>query len=83
MPTGPFAALGKWPVREHDGGAPRAGASSHVVVVKATRAWIKYTRKDAARAPSRVHHGRIVRWDADTVRVSVGGFQHIAAKRRA
>lgn len=81
MPTGPFAALGTWPIFEHDGSTPRTGAASRLTIVKATRKYIKYTRKCARLDPKgeRVHHGKVYRWDTRTFRVSVGGFQHIAA----
>ena len=81
MPTGPFAALGKWSIFEHDGSKPRTGAVPMLTIVKATHKYIKYTRKCARFDPKgeRVHHGKVYRWDACTYRVSVGGFQHIAA----
>ena len=83
MPTGPFRALGRWPVvREHHGGSGGGSASAHVVVVKATRQYVKYTRKCARTDPSgaRVRHARIYRWDATTYRASLGGFERIEAR---
>lgn len=81
MPTGPFAALGVWPVLEHDGSTPRSGPSSMVTIVKATRKYVKYTRKCERLDPTgeRVRHGRVYRVGTRTFRVSVGGFQHIEA----
>ena len=86
MPTGPFAALGTWTVFEHDGSLPIMGPAPRVTIVKATRKWIKYTRKCARHDPlgERLHHGKVYHWDAKTYRVSIGGFQHIqAAKARS
>ena len=81
MPTGPFAALGAWAVLEHDGSEPRSGSSSIVTILRATRKYVKYTRKCARHDPmgERVRHGKVYRADARTFRVSVGGFQHIEA----
>ena len=81
MPTGPFAALGKWPIFEHDGSIPRTGPQTHLTIVKATRKFIKYTRKCARYDPDgkRVHHGKVYRWDEGNWRVSVGMYQHITA----
>ena len=81
MPTGPFAALGAWPILEHNGSVPRTGATPTLTIVKATIKYIKYTRKCARHDPSgkRIHHGKVLRWGARSVRVSVGGFQYIQA----
>lgn len=78
MPTGPFAALGKWPIFEHDGSVPRTGPQSHLTILKATRKYIKYTRKCARYDPKgeRIRHGKVY-WANDSYRVSVGMFQHI------
>jgi len=83
MPTGPFAALGMWPVLEHDGSTPRTGAAPRVRIVKATRKYIKYTRKCQRHDPKgeRVRHGKIFMRNAQTYAVSVGSFQHVQAKR--
>lgn len=83
MPTGPFAALGMWPVLEGNGSTPRTGAAPRVRIVKATRLYIKYTRKCQRHDPKgeRVQHGRIVMHDAQTFAVWVGNFQWIEAKR--
>ena len=84
MRTGPFSALGKWPVFAHDGSRPCTGAGSSVVIVRATKKYVKYTRRCASYDPKgeRVRHGKVIRWDAGTFRVSVGGFQHIQAAAR-
>ena len=81
MPTGPFASLGVWPIFEHDGLALRTGATPRLTIVKATRKFVKYTRKCARYDPKgeRIHHAKVYRWDARTFRVSVGNFQHIEA----
>ena len=81
MPTGPFAALGKWPIFQDDGSMPRTGPASHLTIVKATRKYIKYTRKCKHLDPNGedVRHGKVYRWDIHTFRVSVGGFQYITA----
>lgn len=81
MPTGPFASLGTWNVFEHDGSVPKTGASAKITIVKATRKWIKYTRKCSRNDPlgKNIQHGKVFRWDAKTYRVSVGGFQHVQA----
>lgn len=82
MPVGPFAKLGKWKVFEHDGSVPNVGPASQVTIVQATRKWIKYKRKCNRYDPlaERLHHGKVNRWDANTFRVSIGGFQYIEAK---
>ena len=80
MPTGPFASLGKWNVFEHDGSVPKTGPSATITIVKATRKWIKYTRKCSRNDPlgKRIQHGKVYRcWNTKTFRVSVGGFQHV------
>lgn len=76
MPTGPFAALGTWPIFDHDGSTPRIGAASTLTILKATRKYIKYTRGDSKRE----NHGKVYRWEKRTYRVSVGFFQYIVAK---
>jgi hypothetical protein len=82
MPTGPFAALGTWPVYQHDGSTPRTGATPKVIITKATRKYIKYTRKCARTDPrgQRVHHGKVYYFAPHTYRVSVGAFCHIEAQ---
>ena len=82
MPTGPFAAMGQWQVYNHDGTIPSSGPSPKVTIVKATRTYIKYTRKCKRLDPKgeRIHHGKIWHYDKKTVRVSLGGFQHIKAR---
>lgn len=81
MPTGPFAALGKWIVHEHDGTLPRTGDATTLTIVKATKRYIKFTRKSARFDPKgeRIRHGKVYRADSHTFRVSVGSFQHIEA----
>ena len=82
MPTGPFSAMGKWNVQEHDGEIPSWGSSPKVTIVKATRTYIKYTRKCSRYDPKgeQIRHGKVRRYDATTHRVSVGNFQHIEAR---
>jgi hypothetical protein len=81
MPTGPFKSLGKWQVYEHDGSKPTSGPSSKVTIVRATKKWIKYTRKDHAIDPmgTRMRHGKVHEGVYGVYRVSVGSYQHIEA----
>ena len=81
MPTGPFQAMGKWQVYEHDGTEPTSGPSSKVTIVRATKKWIKYTRKDHRVDPmgTRMRHGKVSGWGYGVYRVSVGSYQHIEA----
>ena len=81
MPTGPFAALGKWRVVECDGSTPRHGPASKVTIVKATRKYIKYKRVCARTDPrgERVRHAKVVRWGLHTYRAFIGSYQHIEA----
>ena len=76
MPTGPFRSLGAWPVLAHDGTPSERLA--RITIVKATHAWIKYTRCDTG---ARLHHGKIWRDECMRACVSVGGFQYVCAPR--
>jgi len=79
MPTGPFKSMGQWQVYEHDGTKPTSGPSSMITIVRATKKWIKYTRKDHRCDPqgTRLRHGKVSNWGNGVYRVSVGSFQHI------
>ena len=82
MPTGPFAALGTWAVYASDGSTPLTGPPPNIVIIKATRKYIKYTRK-CARYDSwcqKVHHGKVYQYDARIYRVSVGSYCYIEAR---
>ena len=81
MPTGPFQAMGKWQVYEHDG-ACVSGVSSQVKIVKAREEWITYRRKDRRVDPlgMRRHRARVVDWGYGIYRVTVGPLQYIEAQ---
>lgn len=86
MRSGPFAALGTWPIFEHDGSIPLTGAAPHLTIVKATRKYIKYKRKCNRHDPKGevLHHGKVYCcFYTRTYRVSVGSFQHISATMRS
>lgn len=82
MPTGPFQCCGRWRVYEHDGSTPRTGPSAHITIVKATRSYVKYTRKCQRFDPKgeRLCHGRVYQPTLGVYRVSVGNFQHVESR---
>ena len=82
MPTGPFKSMGQWQVYEDDGSKPTSGPSWKITIVRATKKWIKYTRKDHAVDPqgTRLRHGKVRYCGYGVCRVSVGSYQHIEAE---
>lgn len=84
MPTGPFRALGKWPVFEHDGSRPTRGPSASIHIVQATHEYVKYRRKDYQYNPpdAVLHHARIYYHSDGTYRINLGSYQHTHHKAK-